>query len=206
MNYLEWQTRVKSAMGRSDVPLYVYDLAQSSVNRDMRLIDMEAMAVIKSGLEKGQQVTVAPNGPDEVALPLDYGSMISVSLVQSGRDCDLHAIMPHKAPSGTGTPSYYTITDGLLVLHPGPAEQVEVSIRYIQNLDKFTGDQDTNAVIARYPDMYLYGALVHAAVWAKDADAARTYDAAFIGAMRAAEKDDRRRRVGTVIHSRSARF
>lgn len=195
MNYQEWRSAVENAMGRSDVPAYVYTLAQRGVNRDMRLLEME-----------GETTLTPVDGV--MALPSDFGSAVSVIADSSGSQFPLGAVAPQAGYNSfsPSIPQYYTISDGELRLHPIPDGNYTVILRYVRSLPMFAVDNDTNDIIARYPDLYIYAALAHAAVWAKDTESAQTYDAAYTSARENARKDDMRRRAGTPIHPRSRRL
>ncbi|MGB0855086.1 MAG: phage adaptor protein [Pikeienuella sp.] len=195
MNFGEWKAAVKSAMGREDVPDYVFTLAQDGINRDMRLLDMEAEA----------EIAVTGNTG---SLPSDFGSPMRFVAHHSGTEFPLDAIMPTaiRKETGPGMPRHYAIGNGEVTVSPVPDQGYTFTLGYVKGLPSFSADSDTNAVIVRYPDLYLYLALSHAAVWAKDQEGISTYDAAYKGAKHNAKQDDKRRRMGTKAGTRSARL
>lgn len=194
MDFATLKSSVESAMGRSDVPDYVYTLATAGVNRDMRLLDMESTTTLT-----GSSATIS--------LPANFGSIRSIYTLVGGDQRQMQAVTDHASVRylDSGAPVYYSIRDGALNIVPEPDGEYTYYLNYVTKLADFSADGDTNDVIARYPDLFLYQALLHAAIWAQNTELADTYASAFTAARDRANKDDRKRRFGTPIKTRSAR-
>lgn len=193
-DYATLQADVKSAMGRTDIPSYVYRLATATINQECRLLEMQAETTLSAAAS--------------VALPSDFLEMESVYIdVSNSR----RALMPTteqtqaQTHSNTGMPRTYAIHDGELTLSPGPDDTYTLTVRYYARLSDLSAGVDTNDVLTRHPALYLYAALTHAAVWAKDSEAAGVYAQMFQGEVARAKKADVSRRMGPTLRPQVVR-
>ena len=65
--------------------------------------------------------------------------------------------------NSTGRPRHYTIFNTQLELLPTPDHDYVLEIVYRKSLPHLSDDNPTNWVLTLAPDLYLYGALCHAA-------------------------------------------
>jgi len=63
----------------------------------------------------------------------------------------------------TGIPEYYTIEQESILWAPIPNAIITITVAHYARMAAFSADADTNAVIARWPNLYLYTALLEAA-------------------------------------------
>jgi hypothetical protein len=198
MNYTTLQANVADAMGRSDVPSYVYTLTTAAINRDLRLIDMESTTTL----------TTATHPVDLSALSPAFHSVISLYAEVGGSPRILRPVTEFGSHNfiSTGAPQYYTLRDGALWLDPVPDGTYTLYMTYNSALAALSAGADTNDVMSRYPDLYIYSALTHAAIWASDSEREASYGGAYVAAKKMAEKDDLRRRIGTSLETRSRRL
>lgn len=195
MNFGSLQSNVQSALGRSDVPSYVYDITTSGLNRDLRLLEMQC-------------VTTLFTSGDEADLPNDFLEAESVYINSGGSRTPLIPVTEDSQSvhhDGSGRPYYYAVHKDTLTLMPAPDADYEVELRYYARLDGLSDDADTNDVLTLYPGLYLYAALTHAAVWAQDDDAAQRYNAAFLAEKQLVEAADKSRRHAGPVVQRSFR-
>lgn len=176
---------VHEAMARTDIPSYVYALTTAELNDALRLREMEATA------------TLTPSG-DTITLPANYLMARVAYLDDDPREVleivsGFQQVVAHRE---SGRPATLNVFGDVAYLNPAPDAVYSVVLRYVAALADFVNTGDTNDVLLRYPGVYLYGALKHAAVWAKDAEAAQTYSAAHAAAMTRAERSDRLGRHG----------
>ena len=195
MTFAELKSYVESAMGRTDVPAYVYVLTTAGINRDCRLLDMQTSTT----------VTTASN---PATLPSDFGSIVSAYTQAGGDNFVLESVTDHAAnyQEDDRIPRFYTIRDGSIFFSPEPDGTYTVYLQYIAKLSDLSADSDTNDVMTRYPDLYLYLALVHAAIWSGDQKREQSYGAAYAAALERAKQDDKQRRMSTGITARSRRL
>lgn len=195
MNYGSLQSNVQSALGRSDVPSYVYDLTTSGINRDLRLLEMQCVATLYASDE-------------EVDLPDNFLEAESVYIDSGGTRSPLIPISEQSQANrhdSSGKPYYYAIHRETMSLMPIPDQSYEIELRYYERLATLSADSDTNAVLTNYPGLYLYAALTHAAVWAQDDEGSQRYNAAFLAEKNLVESKDRKRRMSGPMVQRTIR-
>lgn len=130
-------------------------LAESEINADMRLRLMEV----------DSELTLL-SGTRTVELPARYSEPIRLDIVFTGRDNKEltyvpRAQMPIETASGSSyEPEYWTI-NGADIEFPALADRdYALSFRNLQDFDIQT--TENNALLTKYPGVYLYGALVQA--------------------------------------------
>lgn len=94
-----------------------------------------------------------------------------------------------------GTPEFYTIEGDQLLI--APANTTTLKLQYyaeitLPNLTGNTNDSQTNAILSKAPDAYLYGALAEAFAQTRSFDVAQYYEAQFIGSVTAANAEAKR--------------
>ena len=194
MNFGELKANVASAMGRSDVPTFVYDLTTAGLNTDLRILEMQQDATIIATTE-------------EVSLPFDFLEMESAYIDAGGAR---RALLPLTETAqairhdNSGQPFYYAIHNGSMTLMPVPDSAYNITVRYYAALQDFTDDSDVNPVILAHPGLYMYQALTHAAVWAQDMEAVANYSAAYRSIKDLVESNDRKRRFRGPLAQRPA--
>lgn len=194
-DYATLQSDVQSAMGRSDIPTYVYRLANATINNEFRLLEMQV------------ETTLAVTS-DSVALPADFMQVVSLTIDHGNYKTAVIPTTEQTQASGyrnQGRPAYFAVHNDELTIEPEPDGDYTLNLRYYARQADFSADADTNAVLTTYPDLYLYASLGHAAIWAKDDQSAATYAMAFKGATDRAAKSDTMRRLGPTMRPRPAR-
>lgn len=165
------QSGIADFLNRDDltdvIPTFI-DLAEGQINRDVRHWKMETTA---------QKVVV-----DDVALlPSDWLETKNVQYYPDINDytkfhpleyLSQNALDERKMNSENiiGEPQYYTFAvnggTGMYILFPQPKarEDDRIVLSYLQNLNL----AGTSWLLTDYPDVYLYGSLIHAAIYLKD--------------------------------------
>lgn len=169
--------------GRSDIPNHIYEITLSELNRDARIMDMQATS------------TLAASG-ESVSLPADFLEAITVHIDDGSRRIALQPFTPDALNVnryGTGQPRQYAIVDGSMLLNPTPDGGYDVELRYFQRLSTLSADADQNAVLEIYPEVYLNCALKNVADWARDEKSIATFGGAYAQAFDMMMKSERRR-------------
>lgn len=166
-NFGALKAAVASAVARSDVPAYVYDLAANEIAQRFRLPEQEATA------------TLSVSG-ETVALPANFMAVRSLWVEATPRT-PLDPIDGFSAANldGDGSPRAYSVEGDNLRLWPTPDGGYTLTLRYYSRPAAFVADTDTSALLTRYPGLWLYCALKHAAVWAQDAEMMQAYSSAY---------------------------
>lgn len=150
-NYSELVAAINGWLNRDDMTGIAPDLialAEAEFNRLLRCPEME----IRS--------TATMTG-EAIATPADFIGLRSMSSDNAKFDVlspdDLFAI----PDSYNGFPHYVAVIDGQFFFRPVPTGG-DVSIVYYQKIPALTASNSTNWLMTKYPDLYLFGALVQA--------------------------------------------
>jgi hypothetical protein len=68
----------------------------------------------------------------------------------------------------TGKPLYFALVGNQIEVLPAPDTGYTVEITYVATLPKLSDSNTSNWVLARHPDVYLYGSLLQAAPYLRD--------------------------------------
>jgi hypothetical protein len=95
----------------------------------------------------------------------------------------------------TGMPKYFTVTSEL-ELDITPDDDYPLDLLYFGALEPISATNVTNAVLTRFPNIYLHGALRHLHLWARNESLADYYTNQFAAAIVGANFRDHRGRYG----------
>lgn len=162
MTYSVLLSDIASWSQRDDVstvsPRWV-TFATAAFNRDLRVPEMEA---------RDTRILTT----EFVSLPSDFLEMRAV-MTSTGEELRYLAAQQFVTIVDSGVKldkSIYTIEDFQLRMYPVPtvSNPLTVTILYYEDIAPLVNASDTNWVLTRYPDLYLYGALIHARAWLHD--------------------------------------
>ena len=160
-NYASLVSAIQDYLNRADlsaqIPMFI-QFAEADLNTRLRTRQMIVRAVATSSLEY-------------VAVPADYLEGINLQL--TGETSPLRYVTLDEADIIIKEARYtsvhaYSIMDGAIALVPPPANDVEIEMVYYGAVPALSSSQTTNWLLTRAPDVYLYGALVHAAPYLMD--------------------------------------
>lgn len=158
-NYTELKAAVAGWLHRdltAQIPDFIA-LAETSINRiaQVRAMENEVPLALAAGARA-------------IPLPAGFMSPLAVWLGATHRH-ELSATTPEQLPVSTaqGCPGYWTI-DGANLAFNCPADVVYPVVLRQRGGFALSDDVPTNALLAKYPDLYLYGALLQAAPWLRD--------------------------------------
>ena len=131
------------------------------------------------------------------ALPTDFGQMIAVDLggVGSGKMQAVTAADFTAYDDKSGIPSVYAIIGNDLALAPSNTTAT-ISMVYKRNIPALTVSNTTNWLLAKAPEVYLYGALMQASAFGWDDNRVPLWQAAYADAVETLRIDGERRRWG----------
>lgn len=187
--YAELQASLASWLNRDDLDAFLPDwiaLTEADIERDLRV---RAMLV--------RALTVPAADEPRENLPGDFLQLKAIQFnsnpVHVPEYCTPAFMRVRRGATGsqTGTPSFYTIEAGELLFDVTPAD-VELEILYYQKIPRLSDTITTNWLLTAYPDIYLYGALVHSAPFLKDDERIATWDTMFQRAKAALKQQDSR--------------
>ncbi len=162
--YETLQTNVALWLNREDltavIPTFI-QLAEAKFNREIRTRDMLTRATATSDAEF-------------VALPDDFleNYMLEFDMTNLSMGPPLNFIGPDeakmlKAHKTVGPSRYYTIIDGAFELIPAPTADLDLILTYYAKIPALE-TADTNWLLLKSPDLYLYGTLIETVPYLKD--------------------------------------
>lgn len=132
-------------------------LAEADINRELRVRDMYETAT-------GTLVAGVQTLP---ITALRFGGVKRIEITESGSQRELEQMAGDAAvdayyASSSGVPIHYVIDKDVLRLFPTPDSDYSYTLFYWQKVAALSDSNTTNWLLDAHPDVYLYGALVHA--------------------------------------------
>lgn len=191
--YANLKTAIETWSKRQDVSTYIddfIDLAESEIWRYLRIRDMEARATASTGADRF------------LALPDSFIEMRRLKLISGSQHYDVEFSTPEgmQNVSGSGIPKFFTVTTQLEFDRTPTAYTVEM--QYYKSLTALSSSNTTNAVLTRFPSIYLYGALWFLQDWALNPEKSQYYQGLFMQAIASANKQDKAGRYGAAPRMR----
>jgi hypothetical protein len=162
-NYSTLQTTVADYLNRQDLSAYIptfIQLAEADMNTRLRTREMIVRAT-------------TTNDDEFVRLPLDFLESINLQLTNGQSPLRFvtldEADIINKRQTYTA-PTFYSLMNGAIELVPPPAtgDDVEIEMVYYGKIPALSDSNTSNWLLLKAPDVYLYGALVHAAPFLMD--------------------------------------
>jgi hypothetical protein len=185
--YLGLKDAIESWSHRNDVASRLddfIDLAESEMFRHLRIRDMETR-------------TTATTSGRYLALPTGFLEMRRVRLISGAQYFELLYSTPEGMyiSQDSGIPGVYTITSQL-EFDRSPDSAYTIEYQYYAMLTALSATNTSNAVLTRFPNIYLYGALWALYLWALQEDKAEYYYGKFRQAIQTANREDSKGRHG----------
>jgi hypothetical protein len=162
-NYATLQSTVADYLNRQDLSAYIptfIQLAEADMNTRLRTREMIIRAT-------------TTNDDEFVRLPLDFLESINLQLTDG--QSPLRFVTLDEADiinkrQGYNAPTFYSLMNGAIELVPPPATgaDVEIDMVYYGKIPALSDGNTSNWLLLKAPDVYLYGALVHAAPFLMD--------------------------------------
>lgn len=160
-NYATLQSTIADYLNRADLTSQIQTFIQfveSDLNSRLRCREMIVRAT-------------TTNDDEFVKLPLDFLEALNLQIVGGASPLRYvtldEADMINKAQVLTQV-SVYSLMNGAIELIPPPSTDVEIEMVYYGKIPALSDSQTTNWLLTKAPDVYLYGALVHAAPFLMD--------------------------------------
>lgn len=137
----------------------------------------------------------------EIPLPAGFNEQAQLSLVNGDWSSELDYVPLHVsrnlvAAQNTDPPVFYTVEDDNLRVIPAPDQSTyQYTLDYYGHLTpKLSDSQASNWLLAKAPQIYLWGSLYESACFFEDDDAQAKYDARYEKAKNSLHAVDRRAR------------
>lgn len=158
------KTAIADHLIRDDLTSYIPDfitLAEAQMRRDL-----------PSHYLREARTTLTVDGQFE-DVPADFFAPRRISLQGKHRPLDLMSLDEMQRyrdanDDETGEPLAYAISGGDFEFWPTPNDTYTADVVYIQDIPALSDGNTSNWVLASYPDLYLYGSLIHSAPFLRD--------------------------------------
>jgi len=164
-NYTNLQTTIADFLNRDDltavIPTFI-QLAESQISRDLR------------HWRQQRRVTTTVDEQFE-NLPSDFIEAVHFYIGTTHGEKTLEfapmaEISRRKLSmvTNSGEPVVYTLNSGQIEFVPAPDDNYTLTMVYYAKLPQLSATDTTNWVLELYPDLYLYGALLHSAPYLQE--------------------------------------
>ena len=190
--YSELKTAIADFLNRDDltatVPNFIA-LAEANMQRKIRHWRQEK----RSTAELDTQYS---------AIPADFLEIIRFYITSGGtRKLELISqaeLLDRKRRNlnTSGSPAFYALTAGEIEVYPVPDGTYDVELYYYSRVPALSDSATTNWLLEYFPDMYLYGALVHSAPYLKDDSRTQLWSALYQEAIDAINTSSEKAKFG----------
>ena len=162
--YAELKTSITDFLNRDDLdtiaPTFI-SLAEADIQRKIRHWRQEK----RSTAEIDTQYSAIPADFLEIIrFHITSGDTKPLELISQAELLDRKRI----ALNTSGSPSYYALTGGEIEVYPVPDGTYTSELYYYARVPALSDSETTNWLLEYFPDVYLYGALMHSAPYLKD--------------------------------------
>lgn len=160
-NYSTLQSTIADYLNRADLTSQIQtfiQLAEADLNTRLRCREMIVRAE-------------ATSDEEFVQLPSNWLEAINLHIV--GGKQPLRYITLDEADTLNSlqayiAPNFYSIMNGAIEIIPAPAQNIDIEMIYYRTIPSLSDQSTTNWLLTKAPDVYLYGALTHAAPFLMD--------------------------------------
>jgi hypothetical protein len=160
-NYSTLQSAIADYLNRADLTSQIQTFIQfveADLNTRLRCREM----IVRANATSDQEY---------VQLPADWVEAINLQIVDGASPLRYVTLdegdIINKAQVLTQV-SVYSLMNGAIELIPAPSDNIEIEMVYYGKIPALTDVNTTNWLLTKAPDVYLYGALVHAAPFLMD--------------------------------------
>jgi len=160
-NYSTLQSSIADYLNRADLTSQIrmfIQFVEADLNTRIRCREMIVQSTITSTLG---DVDLPANWLEAINLKIDGGQTPLRYITLDEADIVVSEQLLTQ-------PRFYTIVEDVIRLVPPPATNEDIDLIYYSNIPALSNQNTTNWLLTKSPDVYLYGALVHAAPFLVD--------------------------------------
>jgi hypothetical protein len=184
-NYANLQSTIADYLNRADLTSQIQTFIQF------------AEADLNTRLRDRQMIVRAEATSDEeyVQLPSDWLEALNLQLV--GGMSPLRYITLDESDIVNSTraltsPTFYSLMNGAIELVPPPASNVDIEMVYYGKIPSLTDAAPSNWLLVKAPDVYLYGALTHAAPFLMDDARMQTFGQIYLARVQSLQDESQK--------------
>ena len=184
-NYANLQSTIADYLNRADLTSQIQTFIQF------------AEADLNTRLRDRQMIVRAEATSDQeyVQLPSDWLEALNLQLV--GGMSPLRYITLDESDIVNSTraltsPTFYSLMNGAIELVPPPAHDVDIERVYYGKIPSLTDAAPSNWLLVKAPDVYLYGALTHAAPFLMDDARMQTFGQIYLARVQSLQDESQK--------------
>ena len=184
-NYATLQSTIADYLNRADLTSQIQTFIQF------------AEADLNTRLRDRQMIVRAEATSDEeyVQLPADWLEALNLQIV--GGKSPLRYITLDEseivnATQALTSPTFYSLMNGAIELVPPPASNVDIEMVYYGKIPSLSDANTTNWLLTKAPDVYLYGALTHAAPFLMDDARIQTFGQIYLARVQSLQDESQK--------------
>lgn len=198
-NYGELKASIADFLNRNDLTAQIPDfirLFESRANDRVRV----RQGLLRTTLVLTGQFTAAPEGLEEIEscwIPSPYKKIGVITTLQAAEERE-------RTADATGPLENVSVVGNEVEAFPTPSADTTLSLVYFQTVPPLAADEDSNWLLDKYPDLYLYGSLIASAPFLKDDDRLQMWTALHDTRLEEANIAGTRAKLGTIRVRRTA--
>ena len=177
--YAELQAAIADTLNRDDLTSAIPDfitLAEADMQRRVKHWRQEK----RSTAELDTQYSAIPaDFLEAISFHISSGNYRSLELVSQAEMQSLRS----NSLDTSGKPSYYAITAGEIEVYPTPDGTYNAELYYYSRIPALSDSNTSNWVLEYFPDLYLYGSLIHSAPYLKNDERTQVWAALYQSAI-----------------------
>ena len=184
-NYSTLQAAIADYLNRADLTSQIQNFiqfAEADLNTRLRCREQIVRAEATSSAEF-------------VQLPADWLEAINLHIV--GGQQPLHYVTLDKADEINSlqvytAPHYYALMNGAIEIIPEPTDDIDIEMIYYAKIPALSDQATTNWLLTKAPDVYLYGALTHAAPFLMDDQRIPVFGQIYLARVQALQEESQK--------------
>lgn len=184
-NYATLQSTIADYLNRADLTSQIQtfiQFAEADLNSRLR----DRLMIVRAEATSNQEY---------VQLPADWLEALNLQIV--GGMSPLRYITLDESDIVNSTrvltsPSFYSLMNGAIELVPPPAVDVDIEMVYYGKIPALSDAVATNWLLTKAPDVYLYGALTHAAPFLMDDARIQTFGQIYLARVQSLQDESQK--------------
>jgi len=183
--YAELKTNIADFLNRDDlasISSTFISKAEADMNRQLRHFRQEKRSTVSI---TGQYSTLPTDYLETIRFYITGGDTNPLELISQGQLLD----RKYKNLNTSGNPRYYAITAGEIEVYPVPDGTYTSELYYYGKTPELRDSNTSNWILEHHPDAYLYGSLIHSAVYLKEDERIQVWAALYQSAIDAINQE-----------------
>ena len=170
------------------MPDFIQLAENTMYSNDVEVLTVRSMETISTALTVGEYISLPDNFESARGVRLITGSNIGKLTYQAPQQMFNNV--------AAGMPSFFTIIGNQIQFDRVPDSDYTIQFQYYRKALPLTAANQTNEILTNHPNIYLFGTLAAIFGYTQDTEQEIAYINKLIGAIRGANKADKKGRYG----------